>query len=180
MKSKSVKGLNMRKIRRGVFETNSSSTHSISIFEKKRVKESDIPRDSVLEVFGVSGWDRDIFDEVGKLNYIVCMLASIEDDLKYGNKLCYNENDFCEFISQPKFKWLSELVKFERNTELKYSKYSKSFPYYSTTNDDNDSIWDILSDDHKYNLNNEEEFKQRCKEIIFDEDVCISDEDEEY
>lgn len=170
-----------RQIRRGVFETNSSSTHSISIYTAKEPEKADIPFNSVLEVDGEKAYDRTIFDEVSKLNYIISLLATIEENKYYDDEITYNKNDFSEFILQPRYMWLKELIKEERNTELKYKDRLKcDFPYYEVTSDDDSSIEYILSARGKYNLDAEEQFKERCKEIIFDKNVCIEDKENEY
>ena len=171
----------MKQIRRCVFETNSSSTHSISIYTATEPEKADIPYNSILEVNGDKAYDRTIFDEVSKLNYIISLLATIENNRYYDDEVTYNKNDFKEFISQPRFVWLHELVREERNTELKYTDQSEcGFPYYETTSDNDNSIDYVLSDRNKYDLDNEEQFKQRCRDIIFNKNICIEDKENEH
>lgn len=98
-----------RQIRRGVFETNSSSTHSVSIYNRGKLQYSDIPRESEIILDGSYSYGTDIFDELGKLNYIVTMLASIIE-----RKCDYDEmkiESFDEMVGLNWFKWLAEVVK---------------------------------------------------------------------
>ena len=66
-----------KQIRRGVFETNSSSTHSVSICDRNKIEYSDIPKNSKIIIDDNYSTGTDIFDELGKLNFVVTMLASI-------------------------------------------------------------------------------------------------------
>ena len=70
----------MIKIRKGTFETNSSSTHSIAISKKK----VDIPYGAFIEFnIGEYGWE---FEEYGFPNYLYTSLLCC-DDVEYLNKL---------------------------------------------------------------------------------------------
>lgn len=69
-----------RQIRRGVYETNSSSTHSVSIYNNSKRRFQDIPRNSEVVLNDTYEYGTDIFDEVGKLNYVVTMLASSKEN----------------------------------------------------------------------------------------------------
>lgn len=164
-----------QQIRRGVFETNSSSTHSISIYRYKKPQPCDIPHNSSLEVKGFqddfSGF-RKIRDQVGKLNYIASMLASILDcseELEYGAS-------FDIVIANKRFVWLKELIKEKCNTDIIYKCGVTYFPYFEPVYDENLDIEDIFDCD----INNEEDLKRRMEEIIFDPDIIIEDKDEEY
>lgn len=162
-----------RQIRRNVFETNSSSTHSISIYKWQPTRESKIPVNSELEVDGYISSQTEIKDEVGKLNYIVVMLASILDheDRDYDN-----EPNFEEVINSNMFVWLKEIIKEQRNTNVIYKADQSYFPYFETTYDENNSIREILECD----VDDEKSFKSRISEIIFDENIIIEDKENEY
>jgi hypothetical protein len=109
------------------------------------------------------------------------MLATLEERNDDNDELTYDKDNFKEFLSQPKFKWLKELVKEERNTDVIYTDQSNSsFPYYETTYDDDNGIEYIFSARNKYDLSDESDFKKRCKEIIFDKTICIEDKENEY
>ena len=66
-----------RQIRIGVFETNSSSTHSVSIYNRAKKLFSTITRNSEIILDDSYSTGIEIFDELGKLNFVVTMLASI-------------------------------------------------------------------------------------------------------
>lgn len=175
-----------KQIRRGVFETNSSSTHSVSIYNRGKLQYSDIPRDSEVVLNDTYSYGTDIFDELGKLNYIVTMLASIckrrmdYDELEI-------EKSFEAMVGLDWFKWLAEVVKEESNTEVvfecpTYRNGDKKtyFPYYDTTYDENDSIDDILTGDDDEVLTNEEKYKERVRDIIYNREIVIEDKENEY
>lgn len=163
----------MKVIRKNVFETNSSSTHSISIYKWQPTRESKIPVNGELEVDGYISSQTEIKDEVGKLNYIVVMLASILDheDRDYDN-----EPNLEEVINSNIFVWLKEIIKEQRNTDIVYKSDQSYFPYFETTYDENDSIEEIL----KCDIDDEKSFKERITEIIFDENIVIEDKENEY
>ena len=81
----------MKQIRRKVFETNSSSTHSITIAKKTEIKEKTIPRNYesiylVKEIGDVGGGECEYelnvhMDEEDKLRYIINMIATVKIEL---------------------------------------------------------------------------------------------------
>lgn len=81
----------MRQIRHYVFETNSSSTHSITITHKG-IANNNIPvgRDGFIHTeLGEFGWEiEDYNDQAGRLSYLVTMLAvkSQIEMWRYGDK----------------------------------------------------------------------------------------------
>lgn len=158
-----------RVIRNCVFETNSSSTHSISIYKWTPPPEYDIPCNSKIEI-NASISRTEITSEVGKLNYIVSMLANL---IEYESN-DYNEK-FEDVISSKRFVWLKEVVKERCNTEIIYTKVYNYFPYFEATYDDCRSIADIFECD----IDDENEFKERIINIVFDRDIMIEDRKEE-
>ena len=172
-----------KQIRHGVFETNSSSTHSVSIY-KKKINTNNIPIDTVLNIS--TDYDRGVFySEVDKLNFIVIMLASIVE-----NKCDYEDleiKSFNEMISLPWFKWLAEVVKEESNTDIIYKvptywngKEKTYVPYYETTYDENNSIEEIFTDFEPEILTDKAKFKELVKNLIYDPTVVMEDVKEEY
>ena len=174
-----------RQVRVGVFETNSSSTHSVSIYNNANRKFQDIPKDSEIILDDTYAYGTDIFDETGKLNYVVTMLASIVE-----RRCDYDEleiESFEDMINLNWFKWLTEIVKEESNTEIIYKcptrydgKERTSVPFYSTTYDENDTIEDIFTGDGSDIMDNKTKFKERVKDIIYNPSVIIEDKENEY
>lgn len=162
-------------IRRHVFETNSSSTHSISIYKWEPTTESSIPLNTEIIIDGSISTQTEIKDELGKLNYIVAILASIAGD----RQEC-SENDeedtFEELINVSHFVWLKEIIKEKCNTDIVYQSDGTYFPYFETTYDEDTRAEDILG----CNIDNEIEFKNKVREIIFDENYIIEDKENEY
>lgn len=174
-----------RQIRRGVFETNSSSTHSVSIYNNSKIRFEDIPKNSEVVLDDTYEYGTDIFDEVGKLNYVVTMLASIVENRCYYDEL--KVESFADMITLNWFKWLAEVVKEESNTGVIYKcpTYSdgrdKTYqPYYETTYDEYDSIETILAGDDSDTLDDEIKFKERIKDIIYNPSIVIEDKENEY
>ena len=162
----------MKKIRRCVFETNSSSTHSISIYKWTPTEEKPVPHNSNITVNGSISSQTEIKDEIGKLNYIIAILASIAEH----RSGCSNELNFEELILTNHFTWLKEAIMNKCNTEIIYKSTGKYFPYFETTYDEYTGIEEILNCD----IDNEEEFKARVTEIIFTSNYVIEDKENEY
>ena len=163
----------MKQIRRCVFETNSSSTHSISIYKWQKPEEINIPRNTTLEVSGKISGRTEITDEVGKLNYIVVMLASV---LEYEDEMDYETSTFEDVVNSKLFVWLKEIVKEKSNTEIIYKQTYDYFPFFETTYDEGRGIKEVFGCD----LNNEVSFKERITSIIYEPDMIIEDKESKY
>lgn len=164
----------MKVIRRQVFETNSSSTHSISIYKWTPTEDKPIQENSSIIVDGSISSQTEIKDEMGKLNYIIAILASIAENRYYDNiigKLSFNE-----LIETNHFVWLKQAIKEKRNTDIIYESDRSYFPYFETTYDERTRIDEVLECD----VDNEEEFKARIIEIIFTPNYVIEDKENEY
>jgi len=88
----------MRQIRQGVFETNSSSTHSITIYSARDryIYPTYIPP---IE-FGEFGWEQNSYPHfTDKLSYVITMLASKNDI-----------NEIEDFLKLKEFHWLKDAV----------------------------------------------------------------------
>ena len=81
-----------RQIRRGVFETNSSSTHSICI-SKAPVK----PRDCIYFGIGEYGWENDCVDTIDYLYTAILCMHDAEDLLKRLKNILDNHSIEYEF-----------------------------------------------------------------------------------
>lgn len=174
-----------RQIRRNVFETNSSSTHSVSIRGRRTRTYSDIPKHSVVIIDGTYKSGNEIWDELGKLNFVVTMLASIieyrweEDDIKI--------NSFKEMVELDWFQWLKEVVWEESHTRVLYicPKYCDggevdSVPYYDTTYDEYETIESIFTNGDESILDDEQKFKARVKDIIYNPNIEIESKENEH
>lgn len=157
----------MIKIRRNVFETNSSSTHSVSISFASN-KNNRIPQNEIINVTGkVNG--SVIFNEFDKLQALISLIVE-----HYSNNHAYKsdkdwELHFNKMISSNLFQWVKELVQDHYNTEIKYYNTGNYFPYMETACDDYYSLSELL----ECNLNDAESFKKRIATILFDDTCCI-------
>lgn len=172
-----------KQIRRGVFETNSSSTHSVSIY-KRSSTDNQIPKNSEITI--KTDYERGTFySEVDKLNFIVIMLASIVE-----HKCDYEDleiKSFDEMINLSWFKWLADVVKEESSTEVIYKvptywngKEKTYVPYYDTTYDEDDSIEEIFTNYELTILYDEAKFKEHVKDLIYNPAIVMEDHEEEY
>lgn len=185
----------MKTIRNLVFETNSSSTHSLTI-RRLTDKNRDIPRDIELNIckeVDYQGSDT-IMTEMEKLRYMVEIIAlqmDYEADRDYfgvdtyrywGEKAKEGWEKYKKHILEfPWLVWLCDIVKEERNTTLVFTNdYSENFPYISA--------FDSFEDEYPYeaiglskqDMYNEEKVKELFRDIIFNPNVILEDKDEEY
>ena len=182
----------MKTIRTNTFETNSSSTHSITISKYQKPREDNIPRNltrdtgklfSVAEYGDCGGGDEEyacdtLRTETEKLSFIINMIASVVEDTHYDmwdydkrNESGYNEKIFNQMIKTDLFVWLQEAVLEETGTMIDYVKPNNNrFPFYETTYDECVGIEELLQ------VSDKEKFKNKVKEIIFDKDIFINNE----
>ena len=182
----------MKTIRNNTFETNSSSTHTITISKYQKPREENIPRNltkttgemfNVVE-YGDCGGDDETYacdvlhTEVEKLRFIVNMIVSVCEDEYYEmwdyekrDILGYNKEIFQKLTNTDLFIWLKEAVLEETGTMINYVMPDNNwFPFYETTYDENKGISEILS------VKDKDKFKQKVKDIIFDKDIIIENE----
>ena len=167
----------MKVIRNQVFETNSSSTHSISIYKWTPTEEKEILLNTELVIDGQIPGQTEIKDEMGKLNYIIVLLASIADSRcseYYGSD--NRSKHFNELINSNHFIWLKEIIKEKCNTNIIYHSNNNYYPYFETTYDEHKSIEEVLG----FDVDNETEFKSNLTEIIFNKNYIIEDKENEY
>lgn len=182
----------MKTIRTNTFETNSSSTHSITISKYQKPREDNIPRNltrdtgklfSVVEYGDCGGGDEEyacdtLRTETEKLSFIINMIASVVEDTHYDmwdydkrNESGYNEKIFNQMIKTDLFVWLQEAVLEETGTMIDYVKPNNNrFPFYETTYDECVGIEELLQ------VSDKEKFKNKVKKIIFDKDIFINNE----
>lgn len=169
-----------KQIRFGVFESNSSSTHSISIYNRDKLMYSDIPKNSKIIFDDYYNVGTDIFDELGKFHFVVTMLASIVERRFEDDEI--DIESFEEMINLNWFRWLAEVIKEESNTDVIYErpKYSSYVPYYDTTYDEYNTVEDVFTGDDEDVMNNEVKFKNRVKDIIYNPSIIIENKENEY
>ena len=178
----------MKQIRRKVFETNSSSTHSITIAKKTEIKEKNIPRNSksiyLVKEFGdVDGGECEYdlnahMDEEDKLRYIVNMIATVYDSCHDYDE---TKENFILLINQDLFIWLKEVVEEETGSRIEFDiQENRYFPYFETTYAEDDNIEELLHIEEDGESFNKEKFKKRVKEIIFNKDIAIYNENCPY
>lgn len=143
-------------VRRSVFETNSSSTHSISI-----IKESDIDEFPNTLVFGKGefGWEFDIhYDTVTKAEYLWEAITSCLKDID-------KVNNAIKFITETLAKHnIKAIFPYADNMKVKTHKYNGStYTYIQFMNDEDekddgyvdhgnelgDFLEDVLSNENK-------------------------------
>lgn len=184
----------MKIIRKSIFETNSSSSHSV-IIKRKEVHEMNIPLNSpdykVTEMGDVSYSDEQIdidrhYTQVAKLRFMLNILATICEHLYNDNKMFvdydydnpdrrtsdYMNKFWEEMISSIYFTTLKDVVYEETGTHISFVKPSSEYiPFYSVIYSEEQDVEDLLGIDTD-NLD-VEAFKKKFKEIIFDNDVVI-------
>ena len=190
----------MKLVRNNVFETNSSSTHSISICRYEKPQENNIPRNYkdvyMVSEFGDVGGSDETYacdthnTEVSKLRFLINMIASVYEDSELYGDWSYERKDdevykkeyFRKLITQDLFVWLKEVVFEETGTEIEIEMPSNNwFPYFEQTYTEYDSIENILDIEEDENGKyNKDKFKTRIKDIIFNSKVYIENENCPY
>lgn len=155
----------MKQIRKGVFETNSSSTHSITLhgLEDKMI----LPHEkSNIEVsFGEYGWEQEQYRGYQYRDKLSYVLTLIQYHLPYSyDSEEMGKNIVNTILSSNWYKWLSEMV---------YDYCKKTI----SVDTDNEDSWspagyvdhqstDILDD---WWVDDEQKFKENMKQFIFNE-----------
>jgi hypothetical protein len=149
------------KIRKSVFETNSSSMHSICISGGDNF----VNYGQLRGHFDEYGWGYDRLDSVGeKLSYVLTSMRYHDYDI---------EEDSVETLLNSKFYiWLNEMIKDYTGEEIDLE-YSNS-GYYSMGYVDHQST-DLLDE---YWSDDETTFKENMKELIFNSkyDIIIDND----
>ena len=183
--------------RKSVFETNSSSTHSMTLRTVNNIQASipiDCPAFNICESVKLE-YNKTLFTECDKLRYLVALIAEqiiadAEDgklgDMDgyysyWGEKGAEGWRKFKDVILNHKWVvWLTELVKEKCNTDLVLHYEDDRFPYISYFNAYDDCyIFEVLGVDES-KLYDEKTIKNKFEDIIFNPLVVIEDKITEW
>ena len=138
----------MIKIRRGVFETNSSSSHSLTRNYSQKTK-STFTEKSIEVLGGEYGWVMDVLSTpLEKLNYVAIACIEMDSDWKPKN-----------LNTSKRGKWLKKAIKEYCGTEIILDNVGGYIDHNSTGMLGLPSI--------------EKEFKEKVLDIIFDDSYII-------
>lgn len=157
----------MKQIRQGVFETNSSSTHSVTIYnaEDKYVYPKYLP---AIE-FGEYGWEQNLYpDYTDKLSYVITMIGS-----KHELGGLSDESAKEEFLNCLHFLWLQDMVKEVCGVELAVKFLDGWNPLGYIDHQSEDTLDAFWSDE-------EDEFKSKMKEFIFNEKYAFETDNDNH
>lgn len=151
------------KIRKGVFETNSSSMHSLTVIAGDRMGEYnfntiDVDGEELIPVYPDEyGWNGDdLKTPLQKLSYIITMV-------QYKDSLIRED----DIEDSRYFLWLSEMIKDYVGYGIAYQPSHDE--YYKYGYIDHESV-DILDE---YWVDDKEEFQSNMRDIIFNEKYFI-------
>jgi hypothetical protein len=151
----------MKKIRKNVFETNSSSMHSLCMVGSDRMLKCEYG-DVVTIRPGEFGWGGDGVDTpLEKLQYI-CTMIQYKDSEVYDDAKSVSESIY--------FKWVSEMFKDYTGSDLKYVPLGNTGSCYDDGYIDHQST-DTL--DEKWS-EDEVTFKNNMRDIVFNEKYFIA------
>lgn len=163
-------------IRTKVFETNSSSSHSISILNKTEMPDNDFPRNSkdkfILISLDAAKTPNDFMSlsylfksEVGKAGYLLNVIASYISEEEDIWKI-----DEETFLKSRQAKWFREMLIEATNTNIVFD-----FTYCNVY-DGNARISNIF----ECNWEDEISFKEYMKNLVFNQDLYIKDIESSY
>ena len=187
----------MKKIRKKVFETNSSSTHSMTIYKAEEMF-AKIPQNEenydICKVLDVA-YNKVVIGEVSKLRYLLALIsARVIEDVEDGNLELVEEyysywgaksdEGWLKFkdaiITHCWIEWLCELIKEKCNTTLIFSKTSDRFPYISDIYSFEDYSVSEMLGIHKKDVRNKEVVKKLFEDIVFNPNIIIEDRVDEH
>ena len=125
----------MIKIRSNIFETNSSSTHSLSIYHEENNEFTDdlIPRNSIILIDNCDNLYDEIKSPMSKLKALIEYIGNYYNEYQY----CNNRNKYLYSEEVLFFVLLKELVFNEYHSELIY-KLNDYSSYYDNDETDYD------------------------------------------
>lgn len=166
----------MIKVRKNVFETNSSSTHSISIERcfKNDFKYINIPKNKNIYIdkpeFNIDG---DNITEWTKLNALIDFVIGYYNETDIFKEEDYNIVRKVD-TEKPIFNIIKKIIKDECNSELTIPFYNRYV--YRTDNCEKNSLSILGLNDES----TEQEIYDCFKDIIFNQDINFSHRENEY
>lgn len=165
----------MLKIRSNVFETNSSSTHSISINSiGNDFQYNDIPRNTDILIidftknFEKGGYN---FTEWTKLNFLINLICEVKENARD------DENDYIIDYSIKLLNILKSIIKKLCNSKLIFDEnylFKSNFLYFY---DCEEYLWTILGLDEE---SSDDEIEEKLKDVIFNKNKYIKDDLNEW
>jgi hypothetical protein len=153
----------MKQIRNGVFETNSSSTHSITITlkEDKFIDPQQVYSNVVS--FGKYGWESERYDTPNeKLNYVFTLIQyHLDEEIEYTAREEYDSKVALAVFSSKYFKWLKELFFEYTGKELSVEYPCKGYCPLGYVDGRSSDILD------EWWAKDEKKFKENMKDFIF-------------
>lgn len=186
----------MKLMRNNIFETNSSSTHSLTIYKREQPDFNDIPRNVdfyEIDEFGVAFGGDDsvsihrIETECDKLSFMLNVCATVCDHRFYDDKMFIGYSWDIPNINERLLKYWEEMINSDIFTALKEAVYevtgttisfkrpndiSGGIPFYETISLDDENVEDIFHISEEFN---KEDFKEFIKDVIFNKEVIIKD-----
>lgn len=161
----------MKQIRRGVFETNSSSSHSISFTSMKPSLEYCEIEDQVY--FGEYGWGVEVLKySFQKLSYVLTSIQYMADDEDHIWRSDEDQNltKLDELVEQSKYvRWLHEMVLDHTGNDFDLILESGGWGRFGLgyiDHQSNDLLSELWSKDEK-------KFKDNMRRLIFDSNCSI-------
>lgn len=158
----------MKQIRQGVFETNSSSTHSVTI--SNAGDKYWMPKYLPKIEFGEYGWEKRTYtDYTDKLSYVITMISS-KYELWRGLS---DDSAKEEFLKTQHFLWLKDMVKDYCGLDLEVRFMGDYYPLGYIDHQSENTLDAFWSD-------NEDEFKSKMKEFIFNEKYAFETDNDNH
>ena len=186
----------MKVYRKSIFETNSSSSHTLVIHkidDKLKKIPCNVDNFEICKCVNLP-FDTWAISEVDKLRFVVGIIASWLSSYEVersgyidGNTYLYDGKKYQEGFEIYKDKilnfnwlvWLCELIKERCNTTLSFPCICRSFPYISDTVSYEDGVLEELDIDRS-KLNDKKYMKAYFENLIFNECIILEDRYEEY
>ena len=163
----------MIKIRSNVFETNSSSTHSLSIYHKENNNDEEnvIPKNSTIIIEDCyNPYTDEIKSPMDKLKALIEYIANYYNEYQY----CFNKNRYLYGEEVLFFVLLKELIFNEYNSELIYESDDYSCYY------DNDETDYDFSEFGIVDKNDYDDIYAKFLKFLQDDTVVLKHNIEEY